>query len=212
MAFVNNPEDNFIEFQRFPDFEMASELIDVLEANNIQYLVDDSAIHFDVAAISMSPADKQIIVRIREEDLEKANLLFANTTVQTTDNSSADHYLYSFSDNDILDVITNPGDWTEFEVNLAKNISKQRGLKPEAEVEEAAKDIRREELREPNKNTRKKYIKIFKAISAIFFIIALTLRIFFVNRFIVNASYLIFAIAVGLWWIFGIYLTGELDE
>ena len=37
-------------------------------------------------------------------------------------------YLYSFSDNEIVNVIVNPKEWTEEEIELAKKISAQRGL------------------------------------------------------------------------------------
>ena len=37
-------------------------------------------------------------------------------------------YLYSFSDNEIVNIIVNPKEWTETEIELAKEISEQRGL------------------------------------------------------------------------------------
>lgn len=140
--------EEFIEYLRFPDFESASELIDILELNEIPYQVDDSAIHFDVAASSISPLDKQVIIQIREADFERANLLYTSQNDQTEDNSNDDHYLYSFSDNDIIDVIANPTEWNEFEVDLAKQISKTRGLKPTAEL---IKTLRQENFKEQNK-------------------------------------------------------------
>jgi hypothetical protein len=37
-------------------------------------------------------------------------------------------YLYSFSDNEIVDIVVHPKEWTEKEIELAKKISAQRGL------------------------------------------------------------------------------------
>jgi hypothetical protein len=44
-----------------------------------------------------------------------------------------DHYLYTFSDKDIIDVIVNQEDWTAEEVLIAQQISKQRNLQFKAE-------------------------------------------------------------------------------
>lgn len=137
--------DKLIEYQRFPDYDTASELIDILEANEIPYQVDDSALRFDIAANSFNPIDKQVIIQIREDDFERANLLYTTESNQTEKNPTEDHYLYSFSDNDIIDVIANPDEWTDFEVKLAKEISKQRGLKPTAEI---IKTIRKDKINE----------------------------------------------------------------
>ena len=37
-------------------------------------------------------------------------------------------YLYSFSDSEIVNIVVNPKEWTEKEIELAKKISAQRGL------------------------------------------------------------------------------------
>jgi len=62
------------------------------------------------------------------------------------------------------------------------------------------------------KNLKKKQKIIFRIISACLLIIALIMRLFFVNRFVVNSSYLIFVIIVGLLWIFEVYLPGDLEK
>jgi len=143
--------DNYIEFQRFPDLNSAYELIDILEANRIPYQVDDSATRFDIANASTNPMENQVIVRIRETDFETVNQLFAKNTSQADENSGVDHYLYTFSDNDIIDVIANPEEWTELEVKIANEIFKQRGLKPTAEL---IKSVRKEKIQEQEKKAK----------------------------------------------------------
>lgn len=141
--------EKFIEFQRFLDIEASTELIDILESNQIEYIIDDSGTRFDMAASSISPLDNQIIVKIKESDFEKVNNLTSNITssVDETINDN-DHFLYSFSDIDIIDVIANPSDWNEEEVILAKQISKQRNLKPTAE---SIRSVRKDKITEDTK-------------------------------------------------------------
>ncbi len=137
--------ENFIEYQRFPTIESAVELIDLLEENDISYRINDSLGSFDIAASNMSPFDKQVVVFIDEDNFEKVNHLFINDNSPKEENADDDHYLYSFSDKDIIEVIANPEDWAELEVTLAKQIVKQRDLKITAE---AIKSARKEKIEE----------------------------------------------------------------
>ena len=137
--------ENFIEYQRFPTIESAVELIDILEENDISYRINDSLGSFDIAASSMSPFDKQVVVFIEEDNFEEVNLLFINDNSPKEDNADNDHYLYTFSDEDIIEVIANPEDWAELEVTLAKQIANQRDLKITAA---AIKSARKEKMEE----------------------------------------------------------------
>ncbi len=63
--------------------------------------------------------------------------------------------MYSLSDNDIIDAIVNPEDWTKEEHVLAQEIFKQRNLKPTAETikssrKEKIETVRTEELKQKN--------------------------------------------------------------
>jgi stage IV sporulation protein FB len=118
--------EDFIEYQRFPSFEDASELIDILEKNNIPYEVDESALHYGMVSFG-SPLDNQLIVKIREVDFEKANLLTNSPEVNQYQFGEV-HYMYAYSDKEILDVITNPSEWHNTDVEVALKIAKERNL------------------------------------------------------------------------------------
>jgi len=123
--------EDFIIYQTFSNIQEASHLIDLLETNQIPFEIDDSAMLFDIAAKNINPIEDGIIIKIRAIDVEKVDEINSENT--KTD-SFDDHYLYSFSDNDIMDIIINPEGWTEEEVTLAKEIAKQRDLKPKVEL------------------------------------------------------------------------------
>ena len=126
--------NKFIEYQRFPDMESATELIALLEANQIPFEIDDSAKRFDLSASTINPLDNPLVIKINEVDFSQVNLLFASKVKQGDEPSNMEHYLYSFSDNDIVDVLVNREDWTKEDFDLAQQISKERGLKPTAEL------------------------------------------------------------------------------
>ena len=120
----------FIDYQTFSNLDEASNLIEVLNKNQIQFEIDDSTLHFDVVPQNTNPMENRVVLKIRAEDRERVEKIFQSDTEK---DFIFDHYLLSFSDNDIIDIIVNPEEWTEEEIALAKKISKQRNLKPTAE-------------------------------------------------------------------------------
>ncbi|MDR1679939.1 MAG: hypothetical protein LBR81_09235 [Prevotellaceae bacterium] len=95
---------------------------------------------FDITAKNINPLQDGIILKIRATDVEKADeILSKNNKTNLFD----EHYLYSFSDSDIMDIIVNPEEWTEEELALAKKISKERHLQL---TEEVVKSLRKEKI------------------------------------------------------------------
>jgi hypothetical protein len=140
--------NELINYQTFSNLEEASHLIDLLNANNIPFAIDDSAMRFDISAQHINPLQGGVIVKIQAADVEKADEIYSQET-----ESVDDHYLYSFSDNDIIDVIVNPQDWTEEEIALAKQISAQRNLQPTAELVKSLRkntDAVQEQIKQEN--------------------------------------------------------------
>ena len=123
--------DEFIEYQRFATLDNASFLIDLLDANQIPFKIDDSATRFDMTATTINPIEGGIVIQVRQADKERVDQINFKTTETASIN---DHYMYSLSDNDIIDAIVNPDGWSEEEQTLAKEISKQRNLKPTAKL------------------------------------------------------------------------------
>lgn len=121
----------FIEYQRFATLDDATILIDVLNANHIPFKIDDSATRFDMSAKTINPLEEGIVIQVRASDKIRVDQINSMTTETSSIN---DHYMYTLSDNDIIDAVVNPEDWTKEEHILAKEISKQRNLKLTAEL------------------------------------------------------------------------------
>jgi hypothetical protein len=122
--------EEFIEYQRFLSIEDATPFIELLDVNQIPFKIDDYAMRFDLAATSINPLEGGVVIQVREIDKDKVDKL----NQRSEDTPVNDHYMYSLSDNDIIDAVVNPGDWTKDEHVLAKEIFKQRNLKPTAET------------------------------------------------------------------------------
>lgn len=114
--------EDLIDYHQFPDVESALKMATILEKNNVYYEIDDSALRFALNQ-SNSPSDRQVILRIKSSDVEKANSLI------WSDNSNGDHFLYTFQDSDLVDVIANPEDWSPEEQEIARRIIRERNLR-----------------------------------------------------------------------------------
>ena len=144
--------EDFIDYQKFPNLEDASTLIDLLDANQIPFKIDDSGIRFSVDSRNKNVLEDGVIVQIRQSDKAKADQLDLTITETAINNG---HFMYTLSDNDIIDVIVNPEDWKEGEIKLAKEIAEERELKPTAElITSLRKEKRREETEKNQKQTK----------------------------------------------------------
>lgn len=123
--------DEFIEYRKFYSIDEARVLTDLLDVNYIQFKVDDSNNRFDMSATSINPSEKGISIQIREVDKDKVDKLYARVAETVAAN---DNYMYSLSDNDIIDAVVNPEEWTNEEHLIAKEIMKQRKLVPTASI------------------------------------------------------------------------------
>jgi len=116
---------NFIPFQKFPDIISAKELIMLLGANDISYQVDDSGQRFSLIPDTVN---NFIVIKIAESDFEKANSLVENQEKVGFGNLDAEHYIETFEDKDVIEIITYPEEWTKDEVSIAYEIAEERNL------------------------------------------------------------------------------------
>jgi hypothetical protein len=117
-------------YQTFPTLQEAAGLIDLLEAHQIRYEIDDSSMRFGLSA-NDNLLETGVIIKINADDVEKVKAIDVhNVPAEFT----ANHYLHTFSDNDIMDIFVNPEEWTDEEIALAREIAAQRNLQLTAEA------------------------------------------------------------------------------
>ena len=138
---------HLINYQTFPTLQDAAGLIELLEEHQIPYEIDDSSMRFGLLG-NDNTLETGAIIKIQASDVEKVKKIdVQNAPIEFT----ANHYLYTFSDNDIMDILVNPEEWTDEEIELAKEIAKQRNLQLTAE---AVKYSRRKSYTEREKKIR----------------------------------------------------------
>lgn len=132
---MENVLNEFVEYQKFSDLDEASGLISWLNENNIGFEIEN---HGQGYSLVTDPLDNYLIIKIPKEEFDTVNRLYLSVN-QDTNAVNIDHYLFTFSDEDILDVIANPSDWSQDEVQIATVIAGQRKLEVSHSILVAAK-------------------------------------------------------------------------
>ena len=127
-----------ILYQKFNVQHDALELGRVLSENGIEYKLEVGKPGFNPAFVF----DAEFRILLTESDFEKANDLFVS-------NISEDYYLITFSDDELLEIITKRDEWNDFDFNLAQKLLKERGKEVNPEVVKFLEKQRFETLKAP---------------------------------------------------------------
>jgi hypothetical protein len=116
----------FITYQKFNDSALANDLAELLDQHNIPYFIQEETSGFDPSLV-MSNAAVDYAVKIKSEDFEKVNQLRKDYEEQNLDGIEKDYYLFSFTDDELMEVLTKADEWSTFDVVLARKLLTERG-------------------------------------------------------------------------------------
>jgi hypothetical protein len=137
----------FVTFRKFNNPEHASNLAEILKEHNIPFEVSEDKNNLG-SVYGENPLSHYYYIKLREEDFTKADALLGSIS---NDQLSAgqDHYLYSFTDQELFDILSKPDEWSAFDYQLSKKILKERGKDVTDEVLALLKKQRINELAKP---------------------------------------------------------------
>ena len=129
-------EDQIITLKTYESTVDAMVDQELLRANDIDCFINNDQL---VELYPMFKAiDEGLKIVVFEKDFERALNILAEIkedsnirnkpVAQNAEEIAENHYLFSFSDTDIIDVVANPTDWTKEEQSIANQIIKHRGL------------------------------------------------------------------------------------
>ncbi len=147
-------DKEFLTFQKFYDKEDALAFAELLQSNNITYLIDDNSIDFDVF-FGYNPLDKEFNIKLQKQDFEKADEILLQMSSTELDEVAPDYYLLSFTDQKLMEILMNNDAWSRFDFLLAQKILKQRGKEVNPEIISLFKKQRMEELAKPEPSQKK---------------------------------------------------------
>lgn len=119
-------KEEFIIFQKFNTESLAIDFGLLLNDNKIENLLENISINFD-PILSNNEFGKEYCVKIKKIDFEKANVILSEKAKAEINEIQDDYYLFSFSDEELIDVIKKSDEWNKFDVELAHKLLKERG-------------------------------------------------------------------------------------
>jgi hypothetical protein len=139
----------FITYQKFDDVELANVLSEQLESHGIAYFVEEESLTFNVSFALNDPFAKEYAVKIKSEDFEKVNQLLKKDEENNVENVDKSYYLFSFTNDELMEVITKADEWSPFDFVLARKLLNDKGVIINEEVLSTIKEKRIEELKVP---------------------------------------------------------------
>lgn len=116
----------FLTYKKRLDKEGVEELIQIFKDNNIEYEIAEEKASLD-SLYGDQQFNDQLLVKIRKIDFEKADSLLLKTSETQLATVDKDHYLYTFTNDELFDIISKPDEWNEFDILLSQQILKERG-------------------------------------------------------------------------------------
>ena len=157
--------DTFLTFQKFNDIELAKEVAGRLKQNGIDYSLEENQKFFDPSFANNS-IEPDISIKLKADDFSKAHKALEEYYNKTLDNVEQDYYLFDFTDEELIEIVSKPDEWGHFDYKLAQKILRDRGKEIKPEVAELLRTQRIKDLAQPD--TTHKYWIYVGYFSAIF--------------------------------------------
>lgn len=142
-------QPEFITYQKFDDIALANLLTELLDQHDIPYLTEEQSPVFD-PSFSFKELLTEYAVKIQGSDFEKVNQLLAEQETNNINNVEKNHYLFGFTNDELMEVITKADEWSSFDNQLARKILADRGKTISDEKINQIQEQRIEELKQPD--------------------------------------------------------------
>ena len=117
---------DYITFQSFYTEEEALAIGELLERNGVNTRIDKAKVLDTI--IGGDDQDKKIYLNIRSDDFNRANKILEEEIKSRLSQIGEDYYLYSFSDDELNEIISRPDEWSKQDYFIAKKILEERGV------------------------------------------------------------------------------------
>lgn len=141
-------DNSYLTYQKFNDKEEALELAELLTDNKIEFLLEDTSDSFDPSFANNS-FNQEFRVKLKKQDFEYVDKLLLSIYEKHLDEIDKDYYLFKFSDEKLLRILTESDKWSRFDYLLAQKILKERGQEVSEKLLGTLRKQRIEELAKP---------------------------------------------------------------
>lgn len=148
-------KSEFVTYRRYIDKEPAVALVDFLRENSIaSELEEDKGTALGNAFTGDNTAARLFRVQLRAEDFSLADALLKTKVSDALAQVDSDHYLFSFTNEELLALLAAPDEWSDTDYQLARDILRDRGHDVGYDTLEKLRQNRLQELAEPDTKNR----------------------------------------------------------
>lgn len=147
-------EIEFVTYRKYNTPAVAVSLVELLKKNEIAYELTEAKSSLDSLYGGDRPFDHEIYIKVKKEDFPKVDRLLEQDSRQEIADLEADHYLYSFTDSELFDILSKPDEWNDLDYHFAKKILEERGKEINPEVIALLKMQRLKELSRPEESQK----------------------------------------------------------
>jgi hypothetical protein len=135
----------FVKYREFNDPDSADTLADMLITNEIAFEVAQDRDSLD-SLYGDRHQRHRFYIKLKQQDFAKADSILLNESKKQLDTVGADHYLFSFTDEELFEILAKHDEWNEFDYVLAQKVLKDRGKDINSETTEMLKKQRIRDL------------------------------------------------------------------
>lgn len=143
----------FVTYRKFTETAQRNELVSLLNAAGIMYDVTEQHENLEVLYGSKQ-FSKEFFVKIKPADFAAVDALLAEEARKALSSIASDHYLFSFTDEELFDVLVKPDEWSELDYQLARKILIDRKRDISDDTLELLKKQRIAELAKPEESQK----------------------------------------------------------
>lgn len=125
-------KSHFKSFRVFHNEATLQVFTDLLESNQVLYSVEDHSQTFD-PSFAYNDFNKEYSVEIEPENFQKVFDLEQKAVEKEIQNANLDYYLFTYSTEELREIVAARDEWNAYDYLLAKKILKERGSTNEIE-------------------------------------------------------------------------------
>jgi hypothetical protein len=119
-------EADFHTYQKFPTLEAAQELLALLQEHDISYRIQEDRATVE-PAFAFNAHDRSFLVKLLPADRPRADALLDQANARAVAAAGPEHYLFGFSNEELMDILVHPDEWSRFDRALAQRLLQERG-------------------------------------------------------------------------------------
>ena len=116
-------KETFIPFRRFDSKQEAQLFVEILEKQGVVYELEEYSKNTN--PLVFDSFEKEILIKLRQEDFDKTNEFVLENDDE--DELDTNYYLYSFTDEELIEILVKPHEWGELDRKIAPKILIKRG-------------------------------------------------------------------------------------